>query len=66
MYGYEDSFASGRTNWLRDADGNKKNLSPETEEEFQGLWVNLTELERYDITESNIAQVIYGRNLNGK
>lgn len=59
VYGYNYTLSGEQTEWFRDADGNKKILSEETEQEFQVLWGNNITLEGYEINESSIKEVIY-------
>ena len=50
------------TVWFRDSDGNMVIVTEETEDEFQRMWDSLIELESYEITEANIARIVYKEN----
>ena len=61
IYGYYFDDDGNQVEWFRGADGSEIIVTEEIEDEYQYIWNNKIELESYDITESNIVKVIYGK-----
>lgn len=59
IYGYYFDGDGNQIEWFRGSDGSKIIVTEDTEEEYQRILNSKIELKSYDITEANIARVIY-------
>jgi len=60
VHGYYYDSDGNQINWFRGFDESEIIITEEMEDEYQRILNSQIELERYNITESNIAKVIYG------